>query len=85
MNKVLIFVFLFISSNSYADNKQYIQEFDQYLIYVNQLLKSNDKEVIVDANLVSETFINRLQIKARINKKSLKIINRKEDKLLANK
>mgnify|MGYP000687008700 CR=1 FL=1 len=72
MNKILILALFLISANSYADNQQYIQEFDQYLIYVNKLQRSNDAEVIIDANLVSETFINRLQIKARINKKSLK-------------
>ena len=85
MQIIFFLLLMTLSSNSFADNKQYLSEFDQYLVYVNILQQSKNDKITVDASLVSETFINKLQIKARIYKKSINIINREEDKLLANK
>jgi hypothetical protein len=82
MNKIIFLILIFLSMQSYANNKQYLNEFDQYLIYVKVLQKSNNNEITIDANLISEALVNRLRIKARINKKSLKIINSEKDKFL---
>jgi len=82
--KYLVFLLISFSIEAYADDKKYINEFDTYLSYINNLHNSN-MVVIVDSNLVSDKFIYRLKLKAKLIKKTIKIINRDQGSLLVRK
>jgi len=82
--KYLVFLLISFSIEAYADDKKYINEFDTYLSYVNKLHNSNTI-VIVDSNLVSNKLINRLELKAKLIKKTIKVINRDQESLLVKK
>mgnify|MGYP001603600956 CR=1 FL=1 len=82
--KYLVFLLISLSVEVYADNKKYLNEFDNYLSYVNELQNSNDV-VMVDPELISNKYIYRLELKAKLMKKTIKVINKKQDSLLAKK
>lgn len=82
--KYLVLLLILLSIETYADNKKYINEFDIYLSYVNKLHNSNTV-IIVDPKLVSNKLIYKLKLKAKLMKKTIKVINREQDSLLVKK
>lgn len=82
--KYFIFLLILLSVEVYAENKKYINEFNTYLSYVKELHKSNTV-IIVDPKLVSNKLIYKLKLKAKLMKKTIKVINREQDSLLVKK